>query len=82
MVITSGLEDDEKAKALKEGWFMVGIEIEEESVEAFVQLRGEILIGNSTLRVTGAGIDARIEEADRIAADALAAEVQGPSFNF
>ena len=86
MVITSGLEDDGKDKAIKDGFFMVGIEIEEASIDAFVRKRGEILVGNSTLRVTGAGIDARIEEADRIEADRVREEESvahgGPSFNF
>ena len=86
MVITSGLEEENKDKAIKDGFFMVGIEIEEASIDAFVKLRGEILVGNSTLRVTGAGIDARIEEADRIEADRIREEEAiahgGPQFNF
>ena len=69
MVLTSGLDDDQKAKALQEGYFNVGIEIEQGLVPAFVALRGEVQVGNSTLRVTGAGIDAAIDEADRIARD-------------
>ena len=69
MVLTSGLDDDQKAKALQEGYFNVGIEIEQGLVPAFVAMRGEVQVGNSTLRVTGAGIDAAIDEADRIARD-------------
>ena len=72
MVITSGLEPEGKAKALQDGYFTVGIEIEETSIPAFVALRGEVVVGNSSLRVTGAGIDATIEEADRQLADEVA----------
>ena len=86
MVITSGLEDENKEKAIADGFFMIGIEIEDVSIDAFVKKRGEIMIGNSTLRVTGAGIDARIEEADRIEADRVRAEDSaahgGPQFNW
>ena len=85
LVITSGLEEENKEKAIADGFFMLGIEIEDVSIDAFVKKRGEIMVGNSTLRVTGAGIDARIEEADRIEADRVRAEeiaAQGPSFNF
>ena len=69
MRLTSGLEPEQKAKALQEAYFTVGIEIEQASIPAFVEMRGEVQIGNSSLRVTGAGIDAAIDEADRIARD-------------
>ena len=55
--VTAGLEPDREAEARQQQYTYVTIEVHVNTVLAIVDLDGEVLIGNSRVRVTGAGID-------------------------
>ena len=66
--VTAGLEPDREAAARQQPYTYVTIEVHVNTVQAIVDLNGEVLIGNSRVRVTGAGIDQLIAERDNNAA--------------
>ena len=66
--VTQGLEPENEAAARQQQYTFVTIEVHVNTVQAIVDLNGEVLIGNSRVRVTGAGIDQLIAERDNQAA--------------
>ena len=62
--VTAGLEPENEATARQQQYTYVTIEVHVNTVQAIVDLHGEVLIGNSRVRVTGAGIDQLIAERD------------------
>ena len=69
--VTAGLEPENEATARQQPYTYVTIEVHVNTVQAIVDLNGEVLIGNSRVRVTGAGIDQLIAERDNQAAQNL-----------
>ena len=59
--ITSGLSPEDKDEAIRTKSFSICFEIKEELIVPVVHLFGELKIGFSTIRVTGAGIETMIE---------------------
>ena len=66
--VTAGLEPDREATARQQPYTYVTIEVHVNTVQAIVDLNGEVLIGNSRVRVTGAGIDQLLADRDNNAA--------------
>ena len=66
--VTAGLEPDREAEARQQQYTYITMEVHVNTVQAIVDLDGEVLIGNSRVRVTGAGIDQLIADRDNQAA--------------
>ena len=62
--MTAGLEPDKMAEARKQSYHYVSLEVNVRTVVAMANLRGDILIGNSQVRVSGAGIEGMIADID------------------
>ena len=71
IIVTNGLDPLKKEDEKKEPFVMVTSEVHVLTVMKIVDKRGEVLIGNSNVRVTGAGIDGLIAKKDQDEANAI-----------
>ena len=65
MIVTAGLDPLKREEEKREPFVMVTCEVHVLTVMKIVDKRGEVLVGNSNVRVTGAGIDGLIAKKDQ-----------------